>query len=118
MPGWNLYRDKSSCAGTREYGTALIFELLPTAVTILPTINWGGPKETACKLAPVIIMKDPTENDFRLPSQFPSHILVVAPTRNPKLYDGKVISGSNQVICMGMTRVGNKTYTLDKWQFY
>jgi len=54
-------------------------------VIILPTMNWGKPKDEHCSAAPMIIMLDPRKMVLRRPSMSPIQIVVIAPKKHPTL---------------------------------
>ena len=50
-------------------------------------MNCGKLKAEHCNVAPITMIEDPRKIVFRRPSILPSHIVAIAPKKQPTLYD-------------------------------
>lgn len=60
---------------------------LPKPVINLPTINWAREKDEHCRVAPTTMIAEPMKIIFLRPSQSPSQMVAIAPTKHPRLYE-------------------------------
>jgi len=80
MVGWLLIDIPGVVDAVEAFAPHLTYPVM-----ILPTINWGKPKDEHCSAAPMIIMLDPRKIVLRRPSMSPIQMVVMAPKKHPIL---------------------------------
>ena len=70
-----------------QVGTVDVFRPFPIPVTIRPAMKCGREKAEDCRMAPMIMMREPRKMLFLRPRMFPTRIVAMAPQKHPTLYD-------------------------------
>ncbi len=80
MVGWLLIDIPGDFDAVEAFAPYLTYPVI-----ILPTMNWGKPKDEHCSAALMIIMLDPRKIVLRRPSMSPIQMVVMAPKKHPTL---------------------------------